>query len=136
MVCDRACNSLIFFTLATLYPDPLASFCFVLCFILDFGSHWLQFQSTAFCKSASHKGKNKKENWLVGLYYNDKTIFMFTCIGAEVASILLFVNAKWTTVQGNLLWQLMVAFWTCVLAFKMFVNCFQWVGGVERFIDQ
>ena len=68
MVCDRACNSLIYFTLATLYPNPLAGFAFVMCFVLDFGSHWLQFQSSAYCRSTSHKGQNKKENWLVGLY--------------------------------------------------------------------
>ena len=30
----------------------------------------------------------------------------------------------------------MVAFWALVLAFKMFVNMFQWMGGVERFIDE
>ena len=96
MVCDRACNSLIFFALATLYPHPVASFCFLMCFILDFGSHWLQFQSTAFCKAVSHKGKNTKENFLVGLYYNNQTVFMTTCIGAEIGSISLFINAKWT----------------------------------------
>ena len=75
-----------------------------MCFILDFGSHWLQFQSSAFSKSDGHKGKNKKENWLVGLYYNNKNVFEFTVLGAEIGAILLYVNAKWTTVQGNLLW--------------------------------
>lgn len=98
MVCDRACNALIFFTLATLYPEPFSSFCFLLCFILDFGSHWLQFQSSAFVKSESHKGKNKKENWLVGLYYNNLTVFKITCIGAEVGAVMLFLNAKWKAV--------------------------------------
>ena len=94
MVCDRACNSLIFFTLAALYADSVAlSLCFVLCFVLDFGSHWLQFMSSAMAKSESHKGKNKKENWLVGLYYNNHKVFMAACIGAEVASISLFIYA-------------------------------------------
>ena len=41
MVCDRACNSMMFFFLAVLYKTPFVSFLFVLCFILDFGSHWL-----------------------------------------------------------------------------------------------
>lgn len=132
MVCDRACNSMMFFFLAVLYKDPVVSFLFVMCFILDFGSHWLQFLSSAFCKSVSHKGKNKKENWLVGLYYNNYTIFLCTCVGAEIAAITLFINVKATWLQEHLVWNVIVAFWSSILAFKMFVNVHQWQGGVER----
>ena len=124
MVCDRACNALIFFTLATLYKEPYASFSFLMCFILDFGSHWLQFQSSAFVKSESHKGKNKRENWLVGLYYNNLTVFKITCIGAEVGAVMLFLNAKWKAVQNLLIWKIALIVMSSILAFKMFVNVF------------
>ena len=60
---------------------------------------------------------------------------MFTCIGAEIGSIMLFINAKWTLVQGNMIWLAVVVFWTLVLSFKMFVNVFQWIGGLQRFIE-
>lgn len=39
MVVDRASVALIFLVLSTLYPK--APFAFIICFILDFGSHWL-----------------------------------------------------------------------------------------------
>ena len=68
MVCDRASNATLYMILSTIFPRQ--SFGFYLCFLLDFGSHWLQFQSSA-ASGAHHKGKNKKENWIVSLYYNN-----------------------------------------------------------------
>ena len=41
MVCDRASNATIYMVLGTLYPT--LSILMFACFILDFGSHWLQF---------------------------------------------------------------------------------------------
>ena len=41
MVCDRASNATIYMALSTLYPSY--SILFFSCFVLDFGSHWLQF---------------------------------------------------------------------------------------------
>ena len=93
MVCDRACIAMIFLTLATMYQNPILSLCFLLCFVLDFGANWLQFMSSAMAKSESHKGKNDKENWLVGLYYNNKKIFMAACVGAEIAAISWYIVA-------------------------------------------
>ena len=95
MVCDRASNATIYMALGTLYPS--FSILFFACFVLDFGSHWLQFQSSACMKAGSHKGKNKKENWLVGLYYNNDTVFKITVPGAELCSVLLFVQAHMTS---------------------------------------
>jgi CDP-diacylglycerol--inositol 3-phosphatidyltransferase len=39
MVCDRASVATMFMVLAILYPN--FSMVFVICFVLDFGSHWL-----------------------------------------------------------------------------------------------
>ena len=94
MVCDRASNATIYMALGTLYPT--LSILFFACFVLDFGSHWLQFQSSACMKATSHKGKNKNENWLVGLYYNNDTVFKITVPGAELCSVLLFIQAHMT----------------------------------------
>ena len=91
MVCDRASNATIYMVLSVLYPAY--SFVFYLCFLLDFGSHWLQFQSSAL-SGAHHKGKNKKENWLVDLYYNNSTVFNIVVPCAEFASGGLFLMAR------------------------------------------
>lgn len=48
MVCDRASNALNFFLLASLYSQW--GILFFVCFLLDFGSHFLQFIATAFMK--------------------------------------------------------------------------------------
>ena len=39
LICDTATNSCIYMFLSVLYPK--VSFAFIICFILDFGSHWL-----------------------------------------------------------------------------------------------
>ena len=39
MVCDRASNATLYMILSTIFPRQ--SFAFYLCFLLDFGSHWL-----------------------------------------------------------------------------------------------
>ena len=70
----------------------------------------------------------------MGLYYNNHSIFMFTCVGAEIGSISLFINAKAVWLQEEMWWCAIVGFWSCVLAFKMFVNAHQWQGGAERFV--
>ena len=41
MICDRASNASMYMVLSSIFPDQ--SFAFYLCFLLDFGSHWLQF---------------------------------------------------------------------------------------------
>ena len=92
MVCDRASNALNFLTLAMLYPS--CDYLFFLCFILDFGSHFLQFQMAAVLKMQSHKGMDEKVNWLVNLYYKNYAIFVITVCGTEVGAVLLFLNAK------------------------------------------
>jgi hypothetical protein len=45
---------------------------------------------------------------------------------------MLILNAKWKAVQDLLVWKIALVMMTSILAFKMFVNVFQWIGGVER----
>jgi len=92
MVCDRVSIALNFMFLAMLYPK--IDFVFFMCFVLDFGSHFLQFITTAYLKEASHKGLDEKHNWLCSLYYSNYTVFIIACAGTEVAAIFLIFNAK------------------------------------------
>ena len=84
-------------------------------------------------RESSHKGKNKKENWLVSLYYNNDTVFKITVPGAECCSVVLFVQAHMVSLQSNTAWIALVALLTAILTFKMIVNVFQWTGAVVRF---
>ena len=88
MICDRASNATIYMLLSSLFPHY--TFAFYFCFLLDFGSHWLQFMSSA-STGAHHKGKNKKENWLVSWYYNNATVFSIVVPGAEMGTVGLYV---------------------------------------------
>ena len=129
MVCDRSSNAIMYFTLSIVYP--MYSFAFYLCFLLDFGSHFLQFISSA-STGAHHKGKNNKENWLVSIYYNNSAVFQIVVGGSEISTACLYLLAKSPEYGPNPLFQGLTAFLTLIMAFKMFVNVFQWIGAIER----
>ena len=67
---------------------------FYLCFLLDFGSHWYQFQTSALAKADSHKGKNKDEVFIIDLYYNNKIFFSTLVVGSEACTIFLYLLGK------------------------------------------
>mmetsp|Transcript_23018 Transcript_23018/g.30603 ORF Transcript_23018/g.30603 Transcript_23018/m.30603 type:complete len:143 (+) Transcript_23018:272-700(+) len=129
MVCDRASNAMIYMILAALWTQY--SFAFYFCLLLDFGSHWLQFQSSALSKT-HHKGKNQKENWLVSLYYNNPMVFQIVVPGAELGTAGLYVLAQSDTLAANAAFVAVTALLTAILVFKMFVNVHQWFGAINR----
>ena len=92
MICDRLANAILYMVLAV-HTSGYGSFAFYGCLLLDFGSHWLQFLSSA-VTGAHHKGKNHKENWLVDLYYNNETVFKIVVPGAELGTVCLYVLKK------------------------------------------
>ena len=116
--------------MSTLYPN--FSWAFYLCLLLDFGSHWLQFQSTALLKAESHKGKNTDEHWVVRFYYTNYTFFMLTVCGAETATILLYITGHVPSLEQNIPWMVATVVCTLILIYKMLVNCFQWAGALKR----
>ena len=73
--------------LASLLENKYQSYCFIICIFLDFGSHYLQFLSSAMAKSDSHKGKNKNENFIVYYYYNNYYFFVSLVVFSEVAAV-------------------------------------------------
>lgn len=92
MICDRAQNATMFLLLSVLYPS--FNFYFYMCFILDFGSHWYQFHTTALSKAESHKGKNKDEIFIIDLYYNNLIFFSTLVVGSEACTVVLYVIGK------------------------------------------
>ena len=105
------------------------------CFILDFGSHWYQFQTTALMKAESHKGKNKDEIFIIDLYYNNKLFFSTLVIGSETCTVFLYILGKIPYFQTNLIYLGVTIILSLIMATKMLVNVFQWYGGLQRILS-
>ena len=132
MICDRASNATMYLVLSMLYPTY--DFVFYGCFILDFGSHWYQFQTTALMKAESHKGKNKDENFIINLYYNNPIFFSTLVIGSEACTVVLYIVGKVAYFQTFLPTVLLATVLSLIMSTKMLVNVFQWYGGFQRIL--
>lgn len=94
MVCDRASVSMMYFILAQVYPK--LEFVFLLFFIVDYGSHYLQFIANAWTKNSSHKNMtDPNENPLVRLYYTNKIVFVTLAFGADVGLVIAFIYGRY-----------------------------------------
>lgn len=93
MVCDRASVSMMYLILAQIYPKlEIILLCF---FIVDYGSHYLQFVANALVKNSSHKNMNDpNENFLVRLYYTNKVVFVILACGGDNGLALAFFYGK------------------------------------------
>ena len=133
MICDRVSCATIYMVLMQLYPS--FSGAFVTCFFLDFGSHFLQFNSSALMKSDSHKGKNKKENFIVDFYYNKYWFFVMIVVCSELSTAFLVAMAQSKWAQESVVMHLITGFLCINLSTKMVINVFQWRGACERFME-
>ena len=117
MVCDRASVSMIYFVLGQVYPKLEGILIFF--FILDYGSHFLQFTANALVKNASHKNmSDPNENWLVKLYYGNKFFFVLLACGADNGLVLAFVNGRYSDMRTSMQWNILVAFTTLIIVLK------------------
>ena len=92
MVSDRTSCATIYCLLMQTYPEREYSWLFLICFILDFGSHFLQFCTSALVKSESHK--NESSNFIVQFYYTNILFFYATVTFAEFASGALILQRR------------------------------------------
>lgn len=93
MVCDRASVSMMYVILGQIYPRLQHVLIFF--FILDYGSHFLQFTANAITKNTSHKNmSDPNENWLVKLYYGNKFFFVLMACGADNGLVIAFINGR------------------------------------------
>jgi hypothetical protein len=64
-------------------------------FLLDYGSHFLQFTANALVKNKSHKEMDdEKENFLVRYYYTNFPFFALIATGADTGLILAFLYGR------------------------------------------
>jgi hypothetical protein len=86
MVCDRAQVSMIYIVFGRVWPK--LEYILYAFFIIDYGAHYLQFNSNALTKNTSHKDmKDPNENFLVKLYYTNFAFFATLAIGADTALV-------------------------------------------------
>lgn len=57
---------------------------------------------------------------------------MITVAGTEVAAVLLFINAKMPQLAQYTAWNAILTAFSAIMAFKMFVNCNQWMAAIKR----
>lgn len=131
MVCDRASVSMMYVILGQVYPQYnilLMGF-----FILDYGSHFLQFTANAVTKNTSHKNmSDPNENWLVKMYYGNKPFFVLMACGADNGLVISFVNGRYTELHSSLKWNLLVMITTTILVMKQIINVGQWTGSIRK----
>lgn len=116
-------------SLSALYPS--VSFVFFFILGVDFGSHFMQFTSTAMVKSDSHKGGDMAHHPVTRAFYTNKTLFAATCVGAESALVFLYITAQVPSLKHNILWMIMTIAASVMLAFKQLVHIFQWKGASD-----
>ena len=131
MISDRTSCATIYMVLATLYPEisPL----FYICLVLDFGSHFLQFNSSALLKSDSHKRNIEQENIILRYYYSNILFFSMLCVCSEAATVGLVFQKRWPAYRDNVFCQVLNGFLCLNLTVKMFINIHQWQAAKKRF---
>ena len=93
MVCDRAQVSMMYLVLGQVYP--VLQNLLIFFFLLDYGSHFLQFTSNALVKNNSHKEMDdQRENFLVRFYYTNFPFFALIATGADTGLILIFLYGR------------------------------------------
>ena len=92
-------------------------------FLLDYGSHFLQFTANALTKNQSHKNmSDPSENYLVRLYYSNFAFFAFIATGADTALILSFLYGSYPFAAEIPLFRIVTYFGQGIISFKMFIN--------------
>ena len=76
--------------------------------------------------SGGHHKSVKQANWLVQLYYTNQKVFMITVGGAEFGSGGLYMCAQSDAFAASLAFQVLTGILAAILAFKMFINIYQW----------
>lgn len=102
-------------------------------FLLDYGSHFLQFTANALIKNKSHKTMtDSNENYLVRLYYTNFLVFGITATGSDTALVLFLIYGRCPYFQQFQVCKLIILVGQIIISFKMFVNFYQWTGSVKK----
>ncbi|XP_054615624.1 CDP-diacylglycerol--inositol 3-phosphatidyltransferase [Dunckerocampus dactyliophorus] len=89
MLTDRCATMCLLVNLSLLYPAY--TFLFQLSMCLDISSHWLHLHSSTVKGAASHKSIDLSGNPVLRIYYTNKVVLFFMCMGNELFFSLLYI---------------------------------------------
>nr|XP_057905527.1 CDP-diacylglycerol--inositol 3-phosphatidyltransferase [Doryrhamphus excisus] len=89
MLTDRCATMCLLVNLSLLYPAY--TFLFQLSMCLDISSHWLHLHSSTIKGAASHKSIDLSGNPFLRIYYTNKVVLFFMCMGNELFFCLLYI---------------------------------------------
>ena len=91
MTADRSATAGLCLILAQLYPNYLLAF--IGAIALDLSSHYYLIYATRMLGKGSHKDSSQwSDNWLLKLYYGNKSFMDILILGNEVFYLLLYLN--------------------------------------------
>lgn len=94
MTTDRCATAGLLMILGIMYREDF--FFFVMCLVIDVGSHFIHMYSSALKGSSSHKSVDKERSVLLRIYYHNKPVLFTVCLLAEVYLSALYVAPSWT----------------------------------------
>ncbi|KAH3687236.1 hypothetical protein WICPIJ_001793 [Wickerhamomyces pijperi] len=89
MVTDRCTTSSLICFLCVLYPSW--ALVFQILISLDLSSHYMHMYATLISGGKSHKSIDKKESWLLNLYYTDRKVLFTMCFFNELFYVALYL---------------------------------------------
>lgn len=113
---------------------PMLEKVLIFFFLLDYGSHFMQFTANALVKNSSHKEMNDpKENFLVRFYYTNFPFFALIASGADTGLILGFLFRRVHVLSVSPIFILFTMTTTMIICLKMIINVSQLTGSVKKF---
>ncbi|GMM28382.1 CDP-diacylglycerol--inositol 3-phosphatidyltransferase [Martiniozyma asiatica (nom. inval.)] len=132
MVTDRCSTCSLIVFLGVLYPDWFI--CWQILISLDLASHYVHMYAQINSGSNSHKKLKEDTNWLLKLYYENRTFLFLVCAFNEIFYICLYLRAfdlwGFDKFAGLLVW-ICVPVW----GFKQVCNVIQLVNACEILVE-
>lgn len=136
MVTDRCSTCSLIVYLAILYPQYYVAFQVLVS--LDLASHYVHMYAQISAGSASHKSLAKDANWLLKLYYENRTFLFLVCAFNEIFYVALYLlhfdyfYIPGTSIDASLV---LVVVSAPVWMFKQVCNVIQLVNASEILAD-
>ncbi|MDJ0571350.1 MAG: CDP-alcohol phosphatidyltransferase family protein [Pleurocapsa sp. MO_192.B19] len=137
MVADRCATAGLCLILAQLYPNYLLFF--IGAIALDISSHYYLIYATEMLGKASHKDTSEwSKNWLLKLYYGNKSFMDILILGNELFYILLYFNFYLIGLNFSLgtwildAWQLLIVICLPIYLLKQATNVLQLQSAAQK----
>jgi CDP-diacylglycerol--inositol 3-phosphatidyltransferase len=136
MVTDRCSTCSLIVFLAVLYPDYFIAWQALIS--LDLASHYVHMYAQIVSGSTSHKKMREGANWLLKLYYENRTFLFLVCAFNEIFYITLYLQYFDIFYLPNS--DINIAYWITVVAtpvwfFKQVCNVIQLINAGQMLAE-